>query len=333
MKSIHRVFFKNSNSMKEISSKSVDLVVTSPPYPLVELWDELFSTMNPEIKEALKTHNGLLAFELMHQELDKVWKEVYRVLKIGGIACINVGDAVRTIGKDFRLYSNHSRILNFYLKLGFNVLPEIIWRKPTNAPNKFMGSGMLPPNAYITLEHEFILILRKEGKRGFKKDTEKLNRQESAYFWEERNTWFSDLWNLPGISQELLNNEARKRSAAFTFELAYRLVNMFSVKDDIVLDPFLGTGTTTLAAICSERNSVGYELDPSFKSIINKRIGNSVEFANTLIKERLQKHETFVKKRIANDKPLKYMNKVHHFPVKTQQEINIAINSIKYIEE
>ena len=137
--------------MKEISSKSVDLVVTSPPYPLIELWDDIFSTINPEIKEALENQNGPLTFELMHQELDKVWREVYRVLKMGGIACINVGDAVRTIGKDFRLHSNHSRILDCCFKLGFNSLPEIIWRKPTNAPNKFMGSGMLPPSAYVTL--------------------------------------------------------------------------------------------------------------------------------------------------------------------------------------
>ena len=318
--------------MHEIENESISLVVTSPVYPLIELWDDLFSTMNPEIEEALKEQNGSLAFELMHQELDKVWREVYRVLKIGGIACINVGDAVRTIGKEFRLYSNHSRILNFCLNLGFDALPEIIWRKPTNAPNKFMGSGMLPPNAYITLEHEFILILRKEGKRGFKKDSEKLNRQESAYFWEERNTWFSDLWFVKGTSQAL-NNKTRERSAAFAFDLAYRLVNMFSVKDDIVLDPFLGTGTTTLAAMSAERNSIGYELDSGFRSIINNRIENLVEFANRYIKDRLKKHETFVKERIANGKPLKYVNKVHHFPVITQQEINLAINSLKSIEE
>jgi DNA modification methylase len=331
MKSMHKFFFNNSNNMKEISSKSIDLVVTSPPYPIIELWDELFSTMNPEIKEALKTHNGPLAFELMHQELDKVWKEVYRVLKKGGIACINVGDAVRTIGKDFRLYSNHSRILNYCIKLGFNTLPEIIWRKPTNAPNKFMGSGMLPPSAYITLEHEFIMILRKGGKREFKKTNEKSIRQESAYFWEERNTWFSDLWFIKGTSQAV-NSETRQRSAAFAYELAYRLINMFSVKADIVLDPFLGTGTTMLAAMSSERNSIGYELDPSFEKIITRRIDNLVNHANDYLKDRLKKHESFVKDRLAQNKTLKYINKAHNVPVMTQQEVNLVLNSLSRIE-
>ena len=88
--------------------------------------------------------NGLFAFELMHIELDKVWNEVFRVLKEGGIACINIGDATRTINKNFQLYSNHSRIINHCTKIGFSALPMILWRKQTNAPNKFMGSGMLP---------------------------------------------------------------------------------------------------------------------------------------------------------------------------------------------
>ncbi len=318
--------------MKKISSESVDLVVTSPPYPIIELWDVLFSRLNPEIEEALKTQNGPLAFELMHQELDKVWREVYRVLKRGGIACINMGDAVRTIGKDFRLYSNHSRILSYCLKLGFSVLPEIIWRKPTNAPNKFMGSGMLPPGAYVTLEHEFILILRKGGKREFKNDTEKLNRHESSYFWEERNNWFSDQWNIKGMSQTI-DSEARTRSAAFTFELAYRLINMFSVKDDIILDPFLGTGTTTLAAMSSGRSSIGYELDSNLRNIISQRLKDIVNFSNQYIEDRLKRHEIFVQDRIAQDKPLKYINKKYNFPVITKQEENLFFNQVKAVQK
>lgn len=318
--------------MQKIKTESVDLVVTSPPYPIIELWDDLFSKINPEIKSALHVQNGLLAFELMHRELDKVWKEVYRVLKRGGITCINVGDAVRTIGENFHVYSNHSRILNSCFVLGFSALPEIIWHKPTNAPNKFMGSGMLPPGAYVTLEHEFILILRKGGKREFKKALEKLNRQESSYFWEERNDWFSDLWNIKGTSQGL-NNETRERSAAFAFELAYRLINMFSVRGDIVLDPFLGTGTTTVAAMSSERNSIGYELDPRFENIIIKRLEGIVEFANQRINKRLQRHENFVQRRLAQGKPLKYMNNAYGFPVMTKQEENLIIHLLKTVDK
>ncbi|UCG01269.1 MAG: site-specific DNA-methyltransferase [Candidatus Heimdallarchaeota archaeon] len=330
MKTYHKIKFTNSNKMEDIDTESIDLVITSPPYPIIELWDNLFSKMSPEIKNALDVQDGSLAFELMHQELDKTWVEIYRVLKSGGIACINVGDAVRTIGKEFRLYANHSRILEFCCKLGFSILPEIIWRKPTNAPNKFMGSGMLPPGAYITLEHEFILILRKGGKREFKNATEKLNRQESSYFWEERNIWFSDLWFIKGTSQAM-NNETRERSAAFAFDLAYRLINMFSVKGDIVLDPFLGTGTTTLAAMSSGRNSIGYELDSRFEKTINLRIRDLVEFANEYIENRLKRHEKFVQERIAQNKPLKYLNKLHNFPVITKQEVNLIIKKVKTI--
>mgnify|MGYP002683806138 CR=1 FL=1 len=93
MKSNHYFYFNNSNKLQKIPSKSINLVVTSPPYPMIEMWDEIFSEQNPEIKKALETNNGELAFELMHKELDKVWEETFRVLKNGGIACINIGDA------------------------------------------------------------------------------------------------------------------------------------------------------------------------------------------------------------------------------------------------
>jgi DNA modification methylase len=151
--------FVNSNKMDSIDSESIDLIVTSPPYPMIKMWDKMFCNQNPSIKDELDRSHGMKAFELMHKELDRVWEEIFRVLKNGGFACINIGDAVRTIGGDFRLYPNHSRILYFLQNLGFHALPDILWRKQTNAPNKFMGSGMLPAGAYVTLEHEFILIV------------------------------------------------------------------------------------------------------------------------------------------------------------------------------
>ncbi|MHA2283956.1 MAG: DNA methyltransferase [Promethearchaeota archaeon] len=168
IQTFHKIIFKKSQVMRAVRDESIHLILTSNPYPLIEMWDEIFAKQNPAIKEALENDNGNLAFELMHQELDKVWSEVHRVLCPGGIACINIGDATRTIDKRFRLYSNHARILQKCIELDFDVLPAIIWRKPTNAPNKFMGSGMLPAGAYVTLEHEHVLILRKGGKRNFK---------------------------------------------------------------------------------------------------------------------------------------------------------------------
>ena len=104
MKTFHKIFFKNSTDMSEIDSETVDLIITSPPYPMIEMWDSLFSTLNEEIKKALDIGNGKKAFSLMHLELDKIWKECSRVLKAGGIACINVGDATRKINDNFQLF-------------------------------------------------------------------------------------------------------------------------------------------------------------------------------------------------------------------------------------
>ena len=225
--------------MEAISSESVDLVVTSPPYPMIQMWDDVFIQINPEIRKALENAQGMLAFEMMNEELDRIWHEVFRILKYGGLACINIGDATRTVGNNFMLYSNHSRILTQMLKTGFSALPEILWRKQTNAPNKFMGSGMLPAGAYVTLEHEYILILRKGPKRVFKSSQEKQKRKESAVFWEERNTWYSDIWlDIKGTTQNLKPKDVRDRSAAFPFEIPYRLINMYSIKGDTVLTLF-----------------------------------------------------------------------------------------------
>ncbi len=98
----------------------------------------------------------------MHDILNRAWEECHRVLSDNGFVCINIGDATRTLGKEFRLFPNHAAIIDFFLKKGCCALPDIHWRKPTNAPNKFMGSGMYPAGAYVTYEHEYILIFRKE---------------------------------------------------------------------------------------------------------------------------------------------------------------------------
>ncbi len=330
----HKIFFEDSRKFSNLESESTDLMLTSPPYPMIEMWDEAFSKLNPEIKKALDDKDGDLAFELIHKELDKVWTEAYRVLKKGGIACINIGNATRTINGEFKLYPSHSRILDYCLKIGFQVLPEILWRKQTNAPNKFMGSGMLPVGAYVTLEHEYILIMRKGGKREFNEEAEKQIRRESAYFWEERNIWFSDIWtNLNGIKQKLNSAELRDRSAAYPFELAYRLINMFSTKGDTVIDPFLGTGTTTLAALSCERNSIGLEIDENFSQTINKRILESAPSINSYIKERIRNHLAFIKNRKEESKSIKYENTNHHFPVITRQEKGILLNSLEKISQ
>lgn len=319
--------------MQGLPDESIDLMVTSPPYPIIEMWDRLFSEQNSAIKDALEQNDGNKVFELMHQELDKVWAEVYRVLRQGGFACINIGDATRKIGNEFKLYSNHSRILEHCLSLGFSSLPEILWRKQTNAPNKFMGAGMLPAGAYITLEHEFILVLRKGGKREFKTEEEKLSRMKSAFFWEERNLWFSDVWeDLKGTKQNNINKKIRDRSGAYPFELAYRIINMFSIREDTVLDPFLGTGTTTAAAMATGRNSIGIEIDPNFKDHLKERFEDIVDFSNRLIENRIEKHLQFVHERTKIKGPLGYVNKTYDFPVMTSQEVELMFDELEKIK-
>jgi len=327
MKTNHKIIFSNSKKMDDVPSESVDLMVTSPPYPMIEMWDEMFAQQSSSVKKALEKGDGPNAFELMHQVLDPVWNEVFRVLKYGGFACINIGDATRTINGNFALYPNHIRILKCALELGFSALPCILWRKQTNAPNKFMGSGMLPAGAYVTLEHEYILILRKGPKREFKKEGDKKTRRESAIFWEERNSWFSDVWfDVKGTPQALNDKDSRLRSAAYPFEVVYRLINMYSAKGDMVLDPFLGTGTTTAAAIASGRNSIGYEIDPSLENIIDRIKDVIVDSSRQLIRKRLAKHMEFVVDRLKTKGGFKYENAYYGFPVMTAQEKELIFN-------
>lgn len=310
--------------MTDLADCSIDLVVTSPPYPMVEMWDESFIRQDPGILAPLEAHDGQAVFECMHRVLDMVWDELGRVVKQGRFACINIGDAVRKIGDEFRLFPNHTRIVDAMVKRGFSPLPCIIWRKQTNAPNKFMGSGMLPAGAYVTLEHEYILIFRKGGKRVFNTSDAKQLRRENAFFWEERNNWFSDVWmDLKGTRQQLMDSRVRKRSGAFPFDLPYRLVNMFSVTGDTVLDPFSGVGTTMLAAMASGRNSSSFEIEGKFISTISDKVSEIIDFSNLLIKSRIDRHAQFAEERNKNAKPMKYLNAHYGFPVVTRQETDL----------
>lgn len=327
----HNIYIGASQQMRQTEDSTVDLVVTSPPYPMIEMWDDIMAKQNPDIADYIEKEPEK-AFELMHQELDKIWMECFRVLKPGGFFCVNIGDATRTINGSFTLYNNHSRISKACIDLGFIGLPNIIWRKQTNAPNKFMGSGMLPCGAYVTLEHEWILVFRKGDKRTYKTADSKLSRMKSSFFWEERNVWFSDLWEIKGIKQNLRKSNTRERSAAFPFEVPFRLINMFSQKDDMVLDPFLGTGTTMQAAILTGRNSCGYDIDANFEEIIREGIETlDVELCNRAIKKRFDTHKEFVEEREKSGKEVKHFNKTLGCKVMTKQETEIDLNYLTSI--
>jgi len=344
----HTFACSDSRSLPWIPEESVDLIVTSPPYPMIEMWDELFSSLDPRIGELLPHGKAPIgrstaawagaepttasyemareAHERMHQLLDSVWREGFRVLRPGGILCINVGDATRTIDGHFSLYSNHTRIASYCLSLGFTGLPVVLWRKQTNAPTKFMGSGMFPPGAYITLEHEYILVFRKGEKREFRSELERENRRESAYFWEERNTWFSDIWDFKGSKQKMGDELTRGRSGAFPFELAFRLLCMFSVRSDLVLDPFVGTGTTLLAAAATGRSSIGVELDRRLVETAASHIVDAVDLLRAHQENRIERHLQFVERRRSEGKMPAHLNRPYGFPVVTRQEIELKID-------
>ncbi len=326
----HTILCADARQPSGIRSGSVNLVVTSPPYPMIKMWDEIFTTMDPAIGQALADGAAAAAFRLMHAQLEAVWRECDRVLAPGGFICINVGDATRTIEDDFQLFSNHSAIISFFMQLGYHVLPDIIWRKPTNAPNKFMGSGMYPAGAYVTYEHEYILIFRKGGKRKFSED-EKILRRQSAYFWEERNVWFSDLWQIRGASQVL--KKGRERSAAFPLEIPYRLINMYSLQGDLVLDPFSGLATTTQAALAAQRNSIAIDIDPSLQLQARQLISSGWIALNQLPLARLKNHQDFLAGLDPEKLAACYENTAHRFLVRTRQEKDLVIRQIKNVSE
>jgi DNA modification methylase len=328
----HTIITADARDLGMLPDGSVDLVVTSPPYPMIRMWDSLFSGLSPDIAYALKKPDGYRAFELMHRELDKVWHELYRVCRSGSFVCINIGDATRTIGGTFMLYSNHSRIIAHCVEAGFDCLPIVLWRKQTNAPNKFMGSGMLPAGAYVTLEHEYILIFRKDGKRVFTSEAAKHHRMESALFWEERNTWFSDLWDFKGIKQNLQDRTTRERSAAFPMELARRLILMYSLYADTVLDPFAGTGTTMLAAGATGRNSIGVDVAKEFVPLIGSQFDRLHDTAEGMLADRIDGHRAFVAERPAERSPLGNVNKPHGFPVMTKQEMELLLKKVVSVD-
>lgn len=276
----HKIILANNQHMPEIPEKTIQLMITSPPYPMIRMWDSPFEQKDPQIAllwQALRNdpQEKTVAelYETMHKDLAKTWHETYRVLAEGGIACINIGDATRTINGRFRLFPNHSRIMEYLVRIGFTALPYILWKKPTTKPKykgkgAFLGSGFLPPNAYVTIDCEYILIFRKGNLRRFP-NHDRL-RYESTFTKKQRDEWFSQIWTVKGTRQT--SNLFERRIAAFPEEIAERLIRMFSVKGDTVLDPFLGSGTTTRAAMRTQRNSVGYETDETLLPIIEKKI-------------------------------------------------------------
>lgn len=292
---------------------------------MIEMWDDCFGALDSSVPGLLAAGDGWAAFEAMHRCLDGVWARCADALAPGGFFCVNIGDATRSLNGEFALYPNHVRISLALQRLGLTPLPDILWRKPTNAPNKFMGSGMLPAGAYVTYEHEYILVFRKGGKRVFSA-ADRARRQASAYFWEERNLWFSDLWtDLKGANQKLIAAGARERSAMFPFELPWRLIHMYSLQGDCVLDPFVGTGTTMAAALAAGRSSLGVERIDALRPLVAASLERAVGEGDTRAKARLAAHAALMDSRGKAGKGALHRAKAYDLPVVTSQEAGICL--------
>lgn len=249
-KTTHVIHLGDARYLDWIPSESIHLVLTSPPYWTLKEY--------PPNKGQL----GLIDdYEGFQDELDKVWRHCFRVLVPGGRLVCVVGDVCLSRRKHGRhmVIPLHADIVVRTRKLGFDNLSPIFWYKIANASYEVEnGSGFLgkpyEPNAIIKNDVEFILMLRKPG--GYRQPTEE-QRAASRLTKDEHQEWFQQVWNLNGES-------TREHPAPFPEKLAYRLIRMFSFARDTVLDPFMGLGTTMLAAARCGRNSIGVEIEPAY---------------------------------------------------------------------
>ncbi|MDO4729507.1 MAG: DNA methyltransferase [Bacteroidota bacterium] len=243
--------------MNELADESVHLVVTSPPY--WQLKD--YGTENQ-----IGFHDD---YETYINHLNLTWKECFRVLKKGCRLCVNIGDqfARSTYYGRYKIIPIHSEIIKFCEMIGFDFMGQIIWQKATTMNTSggasIMGSYPHPRNGIVKLDFEYILLFKKQGNAP--KPT-KEQKENSAMTNEEWNTYFNGHWYFAGAKQD-------KHLAMFPEELPHRLIKMFSFPEETILDPFMGSGTTALAARNLGRNSVGYEINPDFIPIIQEKIG------------------------------------------------------------
>ncbi|MDR1975127.1 MAG: site-specific DNA-methyltransferase [Bacteroidales bacterium] len=264
-KTTHTIINGDSRQMSELKGKSVHLIVTSPPY--WQLKD--YGTENQ-----IGFHDD---YETYINHLNLTWQECYRVLHDGCRLCVNIGDqfARSTYYGRYKIIPIHTEIIKFCEMIGFDFMGQIIWQKTTTMNTSggasIMGSFPHPRNGIVKLDFEYILLFKKQGNAP--KPT-KEQKDNSVMTNEEWNTYFNGHWYFSGAKQD-------KHLAMFPEELPHRLIRMFSFPNEIVLDPFLGSGTTSYVAKKLNRNSVGYEINSDFIPIIESRIGADDVFAKS----------------------------------------------------
>lgn len=243
--------------MTELPDHSVHLVITSPPY---------WQLKDYGTGDQIGFHHS---YENYINHLNLVWRECYRVLHPGCRLCVNIGDQfARSVyyGR-YKVIPIREEIIRFCEHAGFDYMGAVIWQKVTTTHTTGggvqMGSYPYPRNGVLKLDYEFILILKKTGKAP---RPTKENKERSKMTAEEWNTFFTGHWNFGGARQD-------NHIAMFPEELPRRLIKMFAFAGDTVLDPFAGSGTTSLAARNLHRNSVAYEINPDFVPVIKQKLG------------------------------------------------------------
>ncbi len=256
MKTNHKIIIGDSRKMQELEDESVHLIITSPPY-----WQ-----LKDYGSEAQLGYND--SYENYINNLNLVWSESYRVLHKGCRLCVNIGDqfARAVYYGRYKVIPIRTEIIKFCETKGFDYMGAIIWQKVTTSNTTggatIMGSFPYPRNGILKIDYEFILLFKKPGNPP-KPDKE--FKLKSAMTKEEWNTYFQGHWNFGGVRQD-------NHLAMFPEELPKRLIKMFSFVGDTVLDPFLGSGTTSLSARNLDRNSVGYEINSEFIPIIKEKL-------------------------------------------------------------
>jgi len=255
-KTKHKIIIGDSRQMQSVPDKSVQLIITSPPY-----WQLKDYGTDNQIG-----YND--SYEEYINNLNLVWKESYRVLDNGCRLCVNIGDQfARSVyyGR-YKVIPIRTEIIKFCESIGFDYMGAIIWQKKTTSNTtggaSLMGSYPTPRNGILSIDYEFILIFKKLGTP---KRPSKEIKEMSKMTKEEWKTYFAGHWNFGGAKQD-------GHIAVFPAELPKRLIKMFAFVGDTVLDPFLGSGTTSLAAKNLGRNSIGYEINEEFLPYIKKKL-------------------------------------------------------------
>ena len=261
METSHRLVQGDSRRLAFIEDESVHLVLTSPPYWTLKKYRDHEDQLG-DIED----------YEEFLRELDEVWEHCFRVLVPGGRLICVVGDVCPSRRKNdgrHTVVPLHASIQEHCRRIGYDNLSPIIWHKIANANYEANGNGAgflgkpYEPNAVIKNDIEFILMERKPG--GYRKPSV-ATRVLSVISDDNHRQWFQSIWS--GVTGASTKNHP----APYPEELATRLVRMFSFVGDMVLDPFMGTGTTTVAAANWGRNSIGVEIDPHYFDMAEKRI-------------------------------------------------------------